>query len=102
MKNLQAFLEKNIITVFSKSYCPYCIRTKNKLDNKGFLYKAFEVDENEVPNHIVKEMQKKTGHYTFPSVFIGDMFVGGDSDLTKIIQNGKFDKIVQEKGINKA
>ena len=88
--------------MFSKSYCPFCIRTKNKLDDSGYKYRVFEVDHNEVSSNIVKEMQSKTGHRTFPSIYIGDQFVGGDSDLTNAIKNGKFEKLAQAQSISKA
>jgi thiol-disulfide isomerase/thioredoxin len=44
-----AYIKNNPVMVFSKSYCPYCDKTKTLLKNKsaqiGFKYKVIELDQ---------------------------------------------------------
>ena len=46
--NVRALIDKaiadNTVIVFSKSYCPYCIRAKDAIKNEGYNYHAIELD----------------------------------------------------------
>lgn len=37
-------IKDNKVMVFSKSYCPYCAKTKSTLDGLGIKYGLFELD----------------------------------------------------------
>ena len=37
-------IKDNKVMVFSKSYCPYCAKTKATLDGMGIKYGLFELD----------------------------------------------------------
>ena len=37
-------IKDNKVMVFSKSYCPYCQKTKSTLDGLGIKYGVFELD----------------------------------------------------------
>ncbi|TIB80841.1 hypothetical protein E3Q22_01675 [Wallemia mellicola] len=63
----------NVIAVFSKSYCPFCTRTKNlikqlpvKPDNVAIL----ELDERPDGADIQAYLLDKTGQRSVPNVFV--------------------------------
>ncbi len=38
------------------------------------------------------ELKERTGHMTVPQIFIGDEFVGGYTELSKLEEAGELDK----------
>ena len=44
IQNLQKLIKDNKVLVLSKTYCPFCIRTKALLDNLKAEYTAIELD----------------------------------------------------------
>ena len=39
-------LDQNPVMIFSKSYCPFCTKTKQLLNNGGVAYKVVELDRD--------------------------------------------------------
>jgi hypothetical protein len=37
-------VRENVVVVFSKTYCPYCKRTKTALTAAGIAFQLFELD----------------------------------------------------------
>lgn len=79
------------IDIYTKPYCPYCDRAKALLDRKGAAYNeivaAFDAD-------LKAEMQKRSGRYTYPQIFIDDLHVGGCDDLVALDQRGGLDPLL--------
>ena len=90
------------VTVFAKSYCPYCKHTEKIMHemeashNNGSAANALGVRfvyldrmvEDDGPL-IQMELLTKTGQKTVPNIFIGGRHIGGDSDLTKLYNSGE-------------
>ncbi|KAF0396055.1 glutaredoxin 3 [Gigaspora margarita] len=70
-------IAKNHIMVFSKSYCPYCNRAKQTLDELKVKYQALELDTMEDGPAIQNYLAEKTNQKTVPSIFIGQKHIGG-------------------------
>ena len=92
------------VTVFAKSYCPYCKHTEKIMHemeashNGGgssavnalgvrFVYLDRMVEDD--GPLIQMELLTKTGQKTVPNIFIGGRHIGGDSDLTKLYNSGE-------------
>ena len=73
--------------MLSLSFCPFCIRAKNILKKENIPFDSFEIDQGEISSELKNEFQKKTNHYTFPSIFFGNQFIGGNDDLMNLINN---------------
>ena len=58
-----------MITIYTKDYCPYCIKAKNLLTSLGAAYE--EIDITGTPE-IIMELAKKSGMRTLPQIFVGD------------------------------
>lgn len=82
--------------VFSKSYCPYCNNAKRILDGLDAKYKAIELNQEDDGDDIQNALQKITGQRTVPNIFIGQVHIGGNSDLEAVVKNGKNGKKIEE------
>ena len=76
------------IVIYTKSLCPYCVRAKNLLKNKGLSFEEVSVEENEA---LYAELKAKTGHQTVPQIFIDEKMIGGFTDLDRLNQTGQLD-----------
>lgn len=56
-----------MITVYSKGYCPYCVKAKTLLSSLGATYE--EIDISESPE-VITELVKKSGMRTVPQIFV--------------------------------
>jgi glutaredoxin 3 len=79
------------VTVYTRSFCPYCTRAISLLQRKGANVR--EIDATGCP---VKrqEMVSRSGRWTFPQIFIGDMHIGGCDDLHALEQRGALDPLL--------
>lgn len=77
------------VVVFSKSWCPYCTRTKELFDQMDVPYSAFELDEREDGAAVQAELLRTTGQRTVPNVFVGGDHVGGCDDTFALHASGQ-------------
>jgi glutaredoxin 3 len=83
------------VTVYTTSYCPYCVRAKALLKRKGVDFEEVAVDgDNEKRLWLVEQ----TGQRTVPQIFAGDRSLGGFSDLDALDRAGKLDPILRGDG----
>ena len=83
-------MQKSIV-LYTKDYCSYCKGAKALLTQKGVSFTDIEITGNDV---LRDEMIEKSGRYTVPQIFIGDIHVGGGSDLAALEAAGKLDKLL--------
>ena len=76
----------NPVRMFTTQVCPYCIRAKQLLQQRG----VETIDEIRVDLDPSQRdtMIKKTGRRTVPQIFIGETWVGGCDDLIALDQKG--------------
>ncbi|NBO18802.1 MAG: glutaredoxin 3 [Proteobacteria bacterium] len=81
------------VTIYSKDYCPYCVKAKNLLKRKGREdFNEIDITHDEA---LQKEMiDKSGGRRTVPQIFIGDTHVGGCDDLYALDAAGKLDALL--------
>lgn len=93
---------ENGVTVFSKSYCPYCNLAKNVLDEVGVKYHVVELDlRSDVPSgaELQDALANATGRRTVPNVFIKKQSIGGGTDVQTLFQSGKLTEMLSAAGI---
>ncbi|CAH8353635.1 unnamed protein product [Eruca vesicaria subsp. sativa] len=125
-KSVSAFVQNailsNKIVIFSKSYCPYCLRSKRifsqlkeqpfvvELDLRGmfyFLMSPFYLDLlykkttlsficvcAEDGDQIQYELLEFVGRRTVPQVFVNGKHIGGSDDLADSVENGQLQKLL--------
>ena len=86
------------VTVFAKSYCPYCKHTEKVIHEMEESYGSANLGvrfvyldrmvEGDGPL-IQAELLTKTGQRTVPNIFIEGRHIGGDSDLTAFHNSGE-------------
>ncbi len=81
------------IVLYTKSYCPYCKMAKALLTRKGVSYTEYEVIEQ--PEKLEEMVQRSNGGRTVPQIFIGDVHVGGGTDLVNLDEAGKLDPLLK-------
>lgn len=62
---VQETIEKNPVVVFSKSYCPYCTKTKQLLYQIGAKYVVYELDRMDNDDELQNALQQITGACVF-------------------------------------
>jgi glutaredoxin 3 len=83
--------DKKII-IFTKSYCPYCVKAKQLLKNKNITVIELDITNNQ---SLIEEMLlKSSGRKTVPQIFIDDFHVGGCDDLYALNDKGELDKML--------
>jgi glutaredoxin 3 len=80
------------VTVYTKQSCPYCVRAKRLLDQKGVAFREIDVEGND---ELRVWLAEATGQRTVPQVFIGERSLGGFSDIEALDRDGKLDPILR-------
>ncbi|MGC6404516.1 MAG: glutaredoxin 3 [Candidatus Comchoanobacterales bacterium] len=74
------------VIMYTKNYCPYCVRAKNYLNAIG-VQDIEEINiEQASQSDLRAEMIERTGQRTVPQIFINDQHVGGCDDLMALGQ----------------
>ena len=79
------------ITIYSTPVCPYCVRAKNLLKEKGQEWTEIDVSDDE---ERAKMIEIAGGRRTVPQIFIGDTHVGGYDDMAALEREGKLDELL--------
>jgi glutaredoxin 3 len=80
------------VTIYTKAYCPYCVRAKALLGQKGVQFDEIKIDEQ--PELRPAMIERSNGRTTVPQIFIGDTHVGGCDDLFALEGAGKLDALL--------
>jgi len=79
------------VIIYTLRGCPFCVRAKGLLDSKGREYREIDVtadwDER-------RRVSGRSGHRTFPQIFVGEAFVGGCDELYALDRAGKLDPML--------
>ncbi|MBM1173982.1 glutaredoxin 3 [Microvirga arabica] len=81
------------ITIYTKSWCPYCSAAKKLLTEKGADFT--EIDIEKKPEARAEMIQKAKGRSTVPQIFIGEKHVGGCDDLYDLDDRGQLEPLLQ-------
>ena len=80
------------VTIYTKPYCPYCIRAVSLLEKKGVEFQEIEAAFD--PEKRQEMVQRATGRSTFPQIFIGGQHIGGCDDMMALEYDGKLDALL--------
>jgi glutaredoxin 3 len=69
------------VVIYSKSYCPFCTKTKDLFKGMGVEAKIYELDNMDDGADIQAALGEMTGQRTVPSVFIAGKHLGGNSEV---------------------
>ena len=77
------------MVVFSKSYCPFCTKTKTLFEELKVSAKVYELNEMDDGNDIQAALLDLTGQKTVPNVFIKGEHLGGNDNTQAAAKSGK-------------
>ncbi|KAI5960740.1 uncharacterized protein KGF55_004310 [Candida pseudojiufengensis] len=101
-KSIESTINSNKIVIYSKSYCPYCIKAKQIFDKYSVDYKVIELNQLQNGSSIQQGLLDITGQRTVPNIFIDGNHVGGCDQLTQWYGTGKLREVLNKlNGINK-
>ncbi|KAG2567322.1 glutaredoxin-C6-like [Panicum virgatum] len=86
------------VVVFSKSYCPFCVRVKQLFEKLGASFKAMEMDVESDGSELQDALKEWTGQRTVPNVFINGKHIGGCDDTMALNNDGKLVSLLTEAG----
>jgi len=87
----------NKIIIYSQDTCPYCVRAKSLMNDKGISYQEINIQREQGRR---EEMIARTRRRTVPQIFINDQPVGGYDDLAQLNATGKLDELLGIGGSN--
>jgi glutaredoxin 3 len=62
------------VVIYTKDHCPYCVRAKELLKQKGVVFEETDVTHNVEGQ---REMVKRSGRKAVPQIFIAGEAIGG-------------------------
>lgn len=80
------------VEIYTWRTCPFCIRAKNLLTNKGVEFTEYSIDGDETAR--AKMAQRANGKRSLPQIFINDRHVGGCDDIHALESQGKLDELL--------
>lgn len=80
------------VTIYTKAYCPYCVRALSVLNNKGVSYQEVRIDEQ--PELRPEMIERAGGRTTVPQIFIGQRHIGGCDDMLALDASGQLDPLL--------
>ncbi|MCG8015323.1 MAG: glutaredoxin 3 [Candidatus Thiodiazotropha sp. 'RUGA'] len=79
------------VVMYSTAICPYCVRAKHLLENKGVTYEEIRIDHD---REIMQEMMRRSNRHTVPQIFIDEFHVGGYDDLASMEISGQLNQLL--------
>jgi len=100
---VESTLKSKKVVVFSKSYCPYCIKgqqalAKFNLSADKYVVIELDLEKADEMDAIQDYLQKKTGARSVPRVFVDGKFIGGGDDTVRLEKNGELKKLLEKAG----
>jgi glutaredoxin 3 len=74
------------ITMYTTSWCGYCVRAKMLLDSLGLPYEEINLDDDP---HFRQRLFDLTGGWTVPQIMIDGKPIGGYVELWRLERDGK-------------
>ncbi len=82
------------ITLYTKATCPFCIRAKALLAQKGHSFDEISIDGDAQKRE--EMIAKAGGGYTVPQIFINEKHIGGCDDLFDLERQGQLDPLLSD------
>ncbi|MDB9512215.1 glutaredoxin 3 [Kamptonema animale CS-326] len=80
------------VEIYTWRTCPFCIRAKSLLKQKGIDFIEYSIDGDEAAR---SQMAKRAqGRKSLPQIFINDHHIGGCDDIHALEAQGKLDPLL--------
>ncbi len=76
-----------VVTIYTTTSCVFCLRAKEFLRARGVSFREVDVSgDDEARERLIEQ---SNGRRTVPQIFVGDVHVGGYSDMVALERDGK-------------
>jgi len=79
-QKINSLIQDNPVLMLSFTTCPFCLKAKAVLDEKGATYTVLELDVEDDGKAIRAEMGDFVGRTSVPAIWIEGQFIGGCND----------------------
>jgi glutaredoxin 3 len=79
------------VLIYTTRWCPFCIRAKALLDQKGVSYQEIPVDGDPATR---QQMAERAGQTSVPQIWIGGQHIGGCDQLYGLERSGGLDPLL--------
>lgn len=79
------------VVMYGTLLCPYCRAAREFFEGRRVAYKDIRVDHEPA---LRNEMRAKGGGHTVPQIWIGDVHVGGFTDMLALERQGKLEALL--------
>lgn len=80
------------LEIYTTQACPYCVRAKRLLQERGIPYDEFDVAADEA---LREEVMARSGRRTVPQIFIGGKSIGGFEELAALDAAGELAELLR-------
>jgi glutaredoxin 3 len=80
------------VEIYTWSTCPFCIRAKSLLKDKGVDFTEYCIDGDEAAR--TKMSKRAHGRRSLPQIFINEQHIGGCDDLYGLERKGNLDPLL--------
>lgn len=80
------------VEIYTWSTCPFCIRAKALLQDKGVDYTEYCIDGDESAR--AEMAVRANGRRSLPQIFINDQHIGGCDDIYALNRQGGLDPLL--------
>ncbi|XP_021763370.1 monothiol glutaredoxin-S10-like [Chenopodium quinoa] len=96
-ESVKKTVTENPVVVYSKTWCSYSSEVKSLFKRLGTEPLVIELDELGAQGpQLQKVLERLTGQYTVPNVFIGGKHIGGCSETVKLYHKGELEPLLSE------
>ncbi len=85
------------VDIYTKAYCPYCTHAIALLEQKLLTHTTLQVEKISIDGDMAlreKMIERSSGGYTVPQIFIDDVHVGGCDELVALEVNSQLDAML--------
>ncbi|XP_010548722.1 PREDICTED: glutaredoxin-C5, chloroplastic-like [Tarenaya hassleriana] len=96
-ESVKTTVGENPVVVYSKTWCSYSSEVKSLFKRLGVQPLVIELDElGPQGPQLQKVLERLTGQYTVPNVFVGGKHIGGCTDTLKLYRKGELEPMLAE------
>ncbi|XP_042470172.1 monothiol glutaredoxin-S10-like [Zingiber officinale] len=96
-ESIKKTITEHPVVVYSKTWCSYSMEVKALFKRIGVEPFVIELDQlGPQGPQIQKALERATGQFTVPNVFIGGKHIGGCTDTVKLHQKGELTTLLSE------
>merc|ERR1712087_53209 len=93
-EQIKQTIADNKVVVYSKSYCPFCMKTKTLFSEMDVPITVIELDLMDGGSELQDALTAFSGQRTVPNVFINGAHVGGNDDTQAAARSGKLKEML--------